>query len=314
MSQAMRPRTWYEIFKDAGVGWWEHNAFRYSAALAYYTIVSLAPLMLVVRGAGGLIFGPHQAREHILAPVCGRVGPAGADAIRSVMEHGSGTGGVIAILVGIAALLAGVLAVFLELRSGLNAMWGVAQRPPEEVNRATLGQQAGSLALVLAVGFLLLTSLVVTAALSALFEALRGWNPALVWLWHGVNFVVSLGVILVLFALMFKYLPDVKIGWNDVWIGAALTALLFVLGKAGIGLYLGNSGIATAYGAAGSVVVLLVWVYYSALIFFLGAEVTRAYATRLGGGISPAANATRSDSDAPNKQPADVSVNPGCLT
>lgn len=303
MSQALRPRTWFEIVKDAGRGWWAHNAFRFSAALAYYTIVSLAPLMLVVVGLGRLVLGDDQARDRILAQVGALVGPAGADAVRAVTETGGAAGGVVAAGLGIVALLVGVLAVFLELRSALNTMWGVAQRPPEEINRATLWQLAGSLALVLAIGFLLLTSLVVTAALAALVDALRGWNPGLVWLWHGTNFVVSYGVILVLFALMYKYLPDVTIGWNDVWVGAALTALLFVVGKAAIGFYLGSSGVATAYGAAGSVVVLLVWIYYSALVFFLGAEVTRAYATRLGGGIAPAADATWADAARESRRP-----------
>jgi membrane protein len=288
----MKLREWGQLLKEAALGWWEHNAFRFGAALAYYSVVSLAPLMILVVGVAGLVFGHDQARGHILGQVRDLIGPTGAGAIEAVLENASTDAGILPGILGCAALVVGVLAVVMELQSALNAMWGVAPIAAPQTSGSTL-KQARSLAVVLAVGFLLLTSLVVSAGLAAVTHFLGSRQPALVGLWNALNVVLSFAVVTLLFALMFKYLPDVRIAWSDLWVGAAVTALLFVVGKYAIGLYLGNSGIASAYGAAGSIVVVLVWVYYSALIFFFGAEITRVYARRFGAGMEPSANAVR---------------------
>jgi membrane protein len=293
----MNAGKWGQLLKDAALGWWEHNAFRFGAALAYYSVVSLAPLMLLVVGVAQLVFGHAHARGHILGEIRSLIGPEGADAVQAVLENArQAESGIVPGILGAVALLIGVMAVVMELQSALNTVWGGTPGGNGEASGSTL-KQARSLAVVLAVGFLLLTSLIVSAVLAALTEFLGSRQPGLTVLWHVLNVVLSFAVITLLFALMFKYLPDVRIAWNDLWPGAAVTALLFVVGKYAIGLYLGNSGIASAYGAAGSIVVVLVWVYYSALIFLFGAEITRAYARRFGSGIGKASGAVRAEGD-----------------
>jgi membrane protein len=264
-------------------GWSEDSAPRLGAALAYYTVFSIAPLLVIAVGVAGVVFGPDAARGQIVGQIAGLVGEQGAQAIEEMIEHagrqrGAGLG---ASLIGLATLLFGASGVFGELQSSMNAIWGVKPRP----GRGLLGMlrdRFASFTMVLGIAFVLLVSLVVSAALAALGRVLgAGEEGAL----HVLNLAVSFGVVTLLFAATFKYVPDIEIEWRDVWIGAAVTALLFTVGKLAIGLYLGKAGVASAYGAAGSLVVVLVWVYYSAQILFLGAEFTKAYAQTYGSGV-----------------------------
>jgi membrane protein len=219
------------------------------------------------------------------------VGPDGADLIRTMLDGAQKpAAGIIATILGVIGLVLGALGAFGQLQDALNTIWEVKPKEGRGI-RGLIQDRLLSLSMVLVVGFLLMVSLVVSAGLSAVGNVVGGLLPESELLLSLVNFIISFVVITVLFALMFKYLPDAKIAWADVWIGAAITALLFTIGKQLIGLYLGNSTTASSYGAAGSLVVLLLWVYYSAQIFLLGAEFTQVYANQFGSRVQPAANA-----------------------
>lgn len=283
-----------ELVKQAGSGWINDNAFRFSASLAYYTVVSLAPLVVITVGVLGAIFGAG-GRDQFLGQVQGLVGEEGAQAVRLVLDNArSASAGIVASMLGVIAFFAGYLGVFFELQAGLNNMWRLSPRPNLGV-AATIRKLLLSFGMLAVFGFLLLVSLFVTAGLAALNQAMTSWQPELLVLWQLVNIAVSFAAFTFMFAFIFKYVPDVRIDWNDVWIGAASTALLFMIGKEMIGLYLGKSGIASSYGAAGSVVVLLLWVYYSALILFFGAEITKEFAERFGSKIRADETAVKAD-------------------
>ena len=261
-----------------------------AAALSYYTLLSLSPLLVFAVAVAGLVFGEEAARGQIAAQLQQVFGPEAGDAIQTIMVHAKQPGsGALGTVIGVAVLLFGASGVFGELQESLNTIWEVAPRP----GRGILGivkDRFLSFTMVLGVAFLLLVSLVVSAALSAL----GNWVSDFVgvqWVWQGVNFVVSLAMITVLFALVFKVIPDVTIRWRDVWMGAAVTAALFTVGKFLFGLYVGKAGVASAYGAAGSLVVMVVWVFYSAHILFVGAEFTQVYARAKGSPIAPARGA-----------------------
>jgi membrane protein len=274
------------ILKLAYQDWKEDNASRLSAALAYYTIFSLAPLLVIVIAITGLIWQADAVRMQILSQVSDLVGPEGADFIANLISNrGKPAEGIVALLIGIIALLFGALGVFNELHNSLNIIWEVeVERPPGflQAVKKLLIDRFLSFAMILAIGFLLLVSLVVTTALSATQETIGNAFPLSELLLQIVNLAISLAVITVLFALIFKFLPDIEIEWRDVWIGAFVTALLFSVGKALIGIYLGNSAVASTFGAAGSLVLLLLWIYYSAQILFFGAEFTQVYANQYG--------------------------------
>jgi membrane protein len=225
--------------------------------------------------------------------VGGLVGSEGAGLIETMIQSAQQPGtGMVATILGVIGLLLGALGAFGQLQDALNTIWEVKPKPGGGV-LAILRDRLLSLGMVLVVGFLLLVSLVVSAGLAAVGNFMAGLLPDSELLLQVLNFVLSFAVITVLFALMFKYLPDAKIAWGDVWIGAAITALLFTIGKVLIGLYLGNASVTSSYGAAGSLAVLLLWMYYSAQIFFLGAEFTQVYANRFGSRVVPAENAER---------------------
>ena len=274
------------LLKLAYQEWKEDNASRLSAALAYYTIFSLAPLLVIVIAITGLIWQADVVQTQILGQVRGLIGSEGADFIASLISNrGQPAEGIVALLIGILALLFGALGVFNELHNSLNIIWEVRVEKPAGILQALkklLVDRFLSFAMILAIGFLLLVSLVITAALSATQETIGNAFPLSEVLLQIVNLAISLAVITILFALMFKFLPDAKIGWRDVWIGAFVTSLLFSVGKAVIGIYLGNSAVASTFGAAGSLVLLLLWIYYSAQILFFGAEFTQVYANQYG--------------------------------
>jgi membrane protein len=253
------------------------------AALAYYTMFSLAPMLLIVISVAGLVFGADAARGEIVAELGRLIGTDAARAIEGLLESANEpAAGLGASAVGLATLLVGATSVFAELQSSLDRIWRVPAARQTSGLIGLLRARLLSFGMILAIGFLLLVSLVISAALSALGRWLgasfTGWEVLL----HTANAVASLGFVTLLFALIYKILPRARVAWRDVWIGAATTALLFVAGKFAIGLYLGKAGIGSAFGAAGSLIVIMVWVYYSAQIFLFGAEFTWLYAHRYG--------------------------------
>jgi membrane protein len=280
------------ILKLTYQDWKEDNASRLSAALAYYTVFSLAPMLAIVIAITGLIWETEAIRMQILSQVQGLIGPQGADFVANLIANkGSPAQGVVALLLGIITLLFGALGVFNELHTSLNLIWNIKVEKPKgflQSIKKLLIDRFLSFAMILAIGFLLLVSLVVTAALSATQETIGNGLPFSEFFMQIVNLAISVGVITILFALMFKFLPDAEIAWHDAWIGAFFTSLLFSLGKAAIGIYLGNSAVGSTFGAAGSLVLLLLWIYYSAQILFFGAEFTQVYANQYGSKIPTA--------------------------
>ena len=260
------------MVKDVLYQYWADRPMDLAAALSYYTLLSLAPLVLMTVALAGLVFERDTVEHRIVAEMRDLVGDDGAAVVRTVLRHAnSAEKNALSVGLGAAVLLVGATSVFAQLQSSLNHIWKVEGRRHESAVWSFLRMRLVSLAMVLAVGFLLLVSLLVTAALAALGDTARGAigeHPVL----HLGNALVSIAVITVLFALIFKVLPDAPVAWRDVWIGAATTSVLFTIGKSVIGLYLGRASIGSAYGAAGSVVVLVVWVYYAAMILFFGAE------------------------------------------
>jgi len=281
-----------QLLKDTFSEWSEDKVPRLAAALAYYTAFALAPLLLIAIAVAGLVFGREAASNQIGQQLAGLLGPTAAESVNTMVEAAGANkgGGILASIIGVVTLLFAASGVFGELQDSLNTIWEVQPKPNQGL-LATLKQRFFSFAMVLGVGFLLLVSLMLSAALGALGSVVAGDQADQSLIWKVVNFVVSFGVTTLLFALIYKVLPDVKIQWRDVWIGALVTALLFTLGKAAIGWYLGRPGTTSTYGAAGSFVALLLWVYYSAQILFFGAEFTQVYAKAYGSQIEPAANA-----------------------
>jgi membrane protein len=282
-----------DLVKETFAEWSRDKASRLAAALSYYTIFSVAPLLIIAIAVAGLVFGREAAARQLAAEAQGLLGPQAAEAIQGMLQSAGKTGaGIVATAVGVGTLLLGASGAFAQLQDALNTIWEVKPKAGRGV-RGMLRDRFLSFSLVLAIGFLLLVSLVLSAALAAVGKYLAGILPVSSALMQGLNFALSFAVTTFLFALIFKVLPDVRIRWRDVWIGAAVTALLFSVGRFLIGLYLGRSSVSSAYGAAGSLVVLLVWIYYSAQILLLGAEFTQVYASKFGNGMTPKPNAER---------------------
>ncbi len=258
--------------------WSDHEAPRLGAALTFYCMLSLAPLVVLVLAIVAAVYGHSAAQDQLIAQVQGMIGEQGGQAVRDMIEHARKPGsGVVASIIGVATLLFGASGVFGELQAALNKMWDV-KAPTGGGVWGAVKQRFFSFGMVLAVGFLLLVSLLLSAALATLGKFFGGFLPLPEFLLGVVNFVVSLVGISFLFALIFKYVPQTTIAWRDVWTGAIATAFLFTLGKHLIGLYLGKAAVGSAYGAAGSLVVVIVWVYYSSMIFLFGAEFTHVVA------------------------------------
>lgn len=276
-----------KVLKETATGWDDDNVARLAASLAYYTLLSVAPLIILAVAVAGLAFGEQAARQHIGGELAAVVGGGAAGAIQSIAANAKAPGtGVFSIVVGVVVLLFGASGVFGELQSALNTVWDVAPKPGRGV-WGIVKDRFFSFTLVVGVAFLLLVSLVISAALTWVGQVFESSLPGGALLWQALNFGISLAVVTALFALMFKTLPDVHIKWRDVWVGAAVTAGLFVLGKFLLGLYLGSAGVSSAYGAAGSIVALVIWVYYSAQVLLVGAEFTEVYARLYGSRITP---------------------------
>ncbi len=277
----------FSMLKESFQEWKEDDALQLGAALAYYTIFSLAPLLLIVIAVAGLAFGREAVQGRIVEQIDQLVGQQGAVAIQTmianVAKHESG---VLATVIAGITILFGATGVFAQLQSSLNKIWNVEPKP----DRGILGflkTRVASFGMILGIGFLLLVSLVVSAGVAAVNNYFVSLMPAAEVLFQVLSLVISFAVVTLLFAMIFRFLPDAKVAWRDVWIGAAVTSVLFAIGKELIGLYLGHSSVASAFGAAGSVIVILVWIYYSTQILFFGAEFTQVYARRYGSQIVP---------------------------
>ena len=272
-------------------GWKADRASRLAAALAYYTIFSLAPLLVIVIAVAGLIWQRDAVQAAVMSQIGGLVGSQGAEFVSSLLEGASNPAeGILATIVGIITLLFGALGVFNALHDSLNAIWEVKEEETKgfwnSVKKVIVNRFL-SFTMILGIGFMLLVSLVISTSISALGTWIGGLLPFHEVILQIINLVISIGVITVFFALIFKVLPDANVAWRDVWVGAFVTALLFSIGKTLIGLYLGSSAVASSFGAAGSLVLLLLWIYYSAQILFFGAEFTQVYANMLGSKIVP---------------------------
>ncbi len=281
------------LIQETYAEWNKDHASRLAAAMSYYTIFSIAPLLVIAIAVAGLVFGREAAMHQVVGQIRDLVGEDGAQVIQSILQNASKTtSGIVATVVGVVTLLIGASGAFGQLQDSLNTIWEVKPRKGRGV-KGVLRDRLLSFSMVLMIGFLLLVSLILSAFLAGVGKYLSDLLPMSSTVLQAMNFGLSLAVTSFLFALIFKVLPDAIIRWRDVWVGAMVTALLFSLGRFLIGLYLGRSSIGSAYGAAGSLVVLLLWVYYSAQILFLGAEFTQVYARKFGLEIVPKPNAER---------------------
>ncbi|MBC8069234.1 MAG: YihY/virulence factor BrkB family protein [Deltaproteobacteria bacterium] len=286
-----RLRTAFGLIKQTAVDWSDDDASRLAASLAYYAAISIAPLVLVVIAVAGLVFGEEAARGAIMDQIGGLVGSESAATVESMVEGANKPRtGAIATIVGVAVLLFGASGVFGELQSAMNTIWEVTPKPGGGIWRF-IRTRFLSLSMVFGVAFLLIISLVVSAGLTALGGVIAGFAPGAPAVWQVVAYLVSFVIVALLFAMIFKVLPDVKVRFRDVWLGALVTAGLFQLGKFLVGIYIARADVASSYGAAGSVLVMLLWIYYSAQIFFFGAEFTQAYAKLRGAPFEPTKNA-----------------------
>jgi membrane protein len=276
------PKATFALLRATYSEWSRDKVPRMGAALAYYTIFSLAPLLVIAIAIAGLAFGVQAAQGEITGQIQGLIGWEGAKAVQAMIQSAHKPAhSAIASMVGVLALLLGASGVFSEMQDALNSIWHVSPGDKSGVWNL-VKERLMSFGMVLGIGFLLLVSLLFSAVLAALAKYVEGVLPLSAVFLHAVDFLISLLFITVLFAMIFKLLPNVDIAWSDVWMGATLTSLLFTVGKFVIGFYIGKSVSASAYGAAGSLVMVVGWVYYSALLLYFGAEFTRVYTKKLG--------------------------------
>lgn len=279
--RALKLHDWRKLIKDTVSNWNDHGASTQSAALAFYTIFSLAPLLLVVIALAGRVFGADAVRGQIFGEFRGWMGPQGAAFIQVILQSAAKPAtSKLAAALGTATLIFGASGVFIQLQEALNAVWGVTPRPGAVIT-TLLRKRLLSFAVVLGIGFLLMVSLLVSTALTALGDYLETHFNLSAKLLQGANLLVSFCIVALLFALIYRLLPDARLLWRDVALGAVVTAVLFEVGKTLIGLYLGHTATASAYGAAGSLVIMMLWIYYSAWIFMFGAELTHAYSEQV---------------------------------
>ena len=292
----MHPRHLLPLLKEAASNWVDNGAMRLSSSLAYYAIFSLAPLLVIVISMAGMVFGEDAARGQLSQEIATLAGKGAGEAIQSAVQSSAAqkSTGVLATVISTALLLFGASTVFAELKDALNSIWGVVVKPGRPFF-TLLHDRFFSFSIVLAIGFLLLVSLIISVLLAALGFYMSGRFQLPPAVWQTWDFVISLAVVTGLFAMIFKLLPNVRLRWRDVWLGAVTTSLLFTLGKFVIGYYLATSSIASSFGAAGSVVLVLAWIYYSACILFFGAEITKGYARKFGSGIVPNSRAVLID-------------------
>jgi membrane protein len=278
------------MLKELAREYWANRPMELAAALSYYTLLSLAPLVLMTVAVAGLVFERATVEGRIVVEMGLLIGSEGSEVVQTVLRHARDPAkGTLSVVIGTAVLLLGATTVFAQLQSSLNRIWKVEESPRGSARMLWyfVKERLLSLAMVVAVGFLLLVSLVISAAVAAIGEALGGVSDAGIVL-EALNLLVSLVVVTLLFATIFKVLPDARVAWRDVWVGAITTAVLFTVGKSLIGLYLGRTSIGSPYGAAGSLVVMTVWVFYASMIVFLGAELTYLRSTEKRGNVMSA--------------------------
>ncbi|HET9384825.1 MAG TPA: YihY/virulence factor BrkB family protein [Gemmatimonadales bacterium] len=277
-------------------GWSKDNVPRLGASLAYYTLFAVSPILVIAIAIAGSVFGEEAVRGQIVTEIDGLVGRQGAEAIQTILQGAhQNRSGTLAVLIGTVTLILAASGAFLELQHALNTIFRVKTDAKKSGLQRLLLSRLRSFGLVVSIGFLLMVSLLVSAGVSALSARLQDIQLMGPWLLKALDVSVSLAVMTLLFGLIYRYLPDVRLAWRDVWTGASVTSLLFSVGKFLIGLYLGQSSVASSYGAAGSIVVLLVWVYYSAQVILLGAEFTRVFAEQRRGAPPPPNNLARRD-------------------
>jgi membrane protein len=275
------PTVFLHLLWKAIKKWFDDSASRHGAAIAYYTLFALAPVLLVVIAIAGLVFGDEAVRGQLVNEIAGLIGRESAQTVQAILQRASEPReGIAASLLGLLGLFLATTGAFLEMQAALNKIWKVkADRTPGFDFRSLLTRRLRSFGVVVAIGFLLMVSLTVSAAVSAL----TAWLGSSTAVWPRVvsviNQLVSIGVITVMFAILYRVLPDVQLEWRHVWVGAFTTAVLFAIGQRLIGLYLGNTSVASPFGAAGTVAIILVWVYYASQVVLLGAEFTYQYAT-----------------------------------
>lgn len=276
------------LLKETYTSWMADDPFRLSAIVAYYTVLALPALLVIIINVVGSIWGIDIVQGNLTDEFSSALGSDAAKAIESIIGETQGSDkNLISTIIGIGTLLFGATGVFYQLKISLNEIWKIKTNPNAKIWKI-ITDRALSFAFVLVIGFLLLVSFIVTTAISALNNYIREVLPdVLLYLAYILDFTLSIGIISILFALMFKYLPDAKIKWKTVWIGAILTAVLFVVGKLLLGIYFGQADPGSTYGAAGSIILILLWVSYSSLILFFGAEFTYVFAKRYGDGIEP---------------------------
>ena len=280
----MSPREFADLSRQAALGWSEDKAGSMGAALAFYALFSMAPLLLLVISIVALVVDAEVARRLIFEQLTQLIGESGAQAVHAVLQAADRREeGLVAATISLAMLVVGATSVLAELQRDLDRIWRY-QPPADRAWRKLIKPRLWGFGLVLAIGFLLLLSLALSSAVSVVGSLWASVLPGAGLVLRMLEFIVSFAVVTGLFAMIYKILPSVSIAWNDVWFGAAITSLLFWIGKWLIGLYLGKSAVASPFGAAGTLIVVIVWVYYSAQVFFLGAEFTRAYAMKRAGG------------------------------
>jgi membrane protein len=286
-------RDGLELVKRSGKEFFRDEGPRYAAALSYYTVFALGPLLALLLLLAGFIWDPNDVRGAIEYQIRDLIGPEASREVLAMIAHRDPTGGEgpLATMVGLAILIFGATGTFLQLQDALNRAWNVEPDPAKGGIKNFIMKRIFSFGLILGIVFLLIVSLAVTAVVTALGQRVAGGLPEKLML--VLNFVFAFAVITVLFAAMYKVLPDAKIGWRDVWVGATGTSLLFVLGKFLIGLYIGQSDPGSAFGAAGTLAVILLWIYYASHIVLFGAEFTQAWAEKFGGGIRPEKGASK---------------------
>lgn len=285
-----RIKSLYDTAYSVVMVWTNANAATMGAAVAFYTIFAIAPVFILVMALAGVVFGRQAAQGEVFEEVSKLIGDKGAQSVHSILAAANQPKAtLLATIVGFATLFIGASSVFIQLQQALNAIWNV--RVKSSGIRLFFKYRLVSFLALLGIGFILLVSLIVSAALSAIGKWVSGIVPMQFIIWKIIDFGASLAVITLLFAMIFKMLPDVRIAWRDVWVGSLITALLFTVGKFFLGVYLGRSSLSSAYGAAGSFVVVLLWVYYSAQILLFGAAIVRVYADRYGSCSRPGAGA-----------------------
>ncbi len=281
-------KDYWSILKDTFNCFLSDNAMRLSASLSYYTLFSLAPMLLIIISLGGIFFGREAVQGQVYEQINGLIGSDAAKQIQEILKNAQRSGqSTWAAVVGVITLVIGATGTFAEIQDAINVIWGLKPKPKNGIVKYLITRFL-SFSLIVSLGFLLLVSLVINAVLNAFSNKVQLlFSEATIYIFWAINLLVVWAVIALLFTVIFKVLPDGKIKWRDAFVGAGFTSLLFMIGKYAIGLYLGNSSVGSTFGAAGSLVIILLWVYYSALILYFGAEFTKAYTNFYGRSIQP---------------------------